>query len=299
MNPYKDKDLRAIIESIPPEEVARINRKELEQEAEDYRRFRASLAEGKCVFCNHPMDSFEPDKPCLHWFTYPVGIRKKYFEKYLSEPLSYYQLESYCRWMASSEKLIGNVNDSEIGLSKSSLHELTIKYRNIEWSFSVGHTDVEGHEGRHLGARPHYHLQMTVDGRPFINFGDFHIYFTDFDLYFIELSRQAPDKVERIHKHGIGTSVLHNPDTIERLTKVLDKVDKDGTGLFRRQSIISPADGKTISGGMIAEAVEESKRTGELVQKIMERKLKGQAEIVSMVSLRDDPPEIKKRTGKK
>src|ERR1700733_6679334 len=162
MNPYRNEDLRSFIESIPRQEIEEKNREELEQAERDYRRFKAAVAEGVCLYCEHRLDSFDQSKPCLHWFTYPNGIKKKHFEKYLSEPLSLFQLEAYFRWMASTEKIIGNVNDSIAELSKTSLIEMTVAYKNIEWSLSVGQTDVEGHSGSLYGAVPHYHVQMIV-----------------------------------------------------------------------------------------------------------------------------------------
>ena len=57
------------------------------------------------------MDEFVESKPCFHWFTYPTGIKKKFFKKYLENPIGFFQLDSYFRWLANTEKPIGNIND--------------------------------------------------------------------------------------------------------------------------------------------------------------------------------------------
>lgn len=58
-----------------------------------------------------------------------------------------------------------NINDLSEETSDSSFLETTIKYKNIEWSFSIGKTDKEGHQTAKIGDKPHYHLQMKVDNQ--------------------------------------------------------------------------------------------------------------------------------------
>jgi len=79
MNPYKDKDLRKFIESIPKEEVDRQTHLQAENNARVYKEFTDGLKIGKCFLCGGQMDSFEEARPCFHWFTYPTGIKKKHF----------------------------------------------------------------------------------------------------------------------------------------------------------------------------------------------------------------------------
>ena len=78
------------------------------------------------------MDSFDENKPCFHWFTYPKGIKKKYFENYLKTPIGFFQLDTYFRWLANSERPIGNINDLKEEISSTSYIETTYKYKNLE-----------------------------------------------------------------------------------------------------------------------------------------------------------------------
>ncbi|HEX4886472.1 MAG TPA: hypothetical protein VFV37_00360, partial [Luteibaculaceae bacterium] len=151
MNPYKDKDLRKFIESIPQEEVDRQTRLQEENNARVYKEFTDGLKIGKCFLCGGQMNSFVEGRPCFHWFTYPTGIKKKHFENYLKNPIGFFQLDSYFRWLANTEKPIANINDLKDETSSTSYLETTYKYKNIEWAFSIGHTDKEGHPNAQVG----------------------------------------------------------------------------------------------------------------------------------------------------
>jgi len=90
MNPYKDKDLRKFIESIPQDEIDRQTRLQDENNKRVYKEFIDGLKEGKCFLCGGLIDSFDESKPCFHWFTYPKGIKKKHFDKYLEKPIGFF-----------------------------------------------------------------------------------------------------------------------------------------------------------------------------------------------------------------
>ena len=119
MNPYKNIDIRKFIDSIPKEEVERQTRIQDERNKQVYEEFVNALKTNKCFLCGDQMDSFNELKPCFHWFTYPTGIKKKHFEKYLKKPLGFFQLDSYFRWLANRENPIGNINDLKAETSKT------------------------------------------------------------------------------------------------------------------------------------------------------------------------------------
>jgi hypothetical protein len=58
-----------------------------------------------------------------------------------------------------------NINDlADEGTGK--LVELTIKYKNLQWSFSCSDNDLSGHDGGgEQSTRPHWHFQVFVDDR--------------------------------------------------------------------------------------------------------------------------------------
>ena len=93
-----------------------------------YKEFTDGLKIGKCFLCGGQMNSFEEGRPCFHWFTYPTGIRKKLFENYLKNPIGFFQLDSYFRWLANTEKPIANINDLKDETSSTSYLETCLLY---------------------------------------------------------------------------------------------------------------------------------------------------------------------------
>jgi len=298
MNPYKNKDLRAFLESISQEEIDKQTRLQEETNVKMFQEFKEALDKNICFLCNDKIDEFDESNPCLHWFTYPKEIRKKHFENYLKTPLSFYRLDSYFRWLANTENPIVNINDLRDETSKNSYIETTIKYKNIEWSFSIGHTDKEGHKGSKIGDVPHYHIQMIVDDKPFIRFNDFHIQFTDEDLLFFELLEQTPDLFSIKPSFGMGISVIEDEEMLEYIAEHTTVADNEETAPFSRQTLIEATERKTISGDLIADAIEESNKTKEPVGRILQR-LISDAKFTTIISPGKGIPEMKKRSGKK
>ncbi len=298
MNPYKNIDLRKYIKSIPKGELESQSRIENERNQKIYLEFIEALRKNKCFLCNSQMNTFNQAKPCFHWFTYPEGIRKKHFKYYLNNPLSFFRLDCYFRWLANSEKPISNINDLKDDTSKSSYLETTIKYRNIEWAFSIGHTDKVGHENSSIGNVPHYHLQMRINDKIFLKFGDFHIRFTDEDLFMLELLEQAGDLVTIEHTFGQGIGIIENEEYLKIIDELMKVSDDEETAPFERQTIIIAQRGKPIPGELIQKAIEESKRTKKPVGKILQKNLTD-AKIATIISPGKGVPDMTKRSGKK
>jgi hypothetical protein len=298
MNPYKNIDIRKFMDSIPKEEVERQTKLQDENNKAVYKEFTDGLKENKCFLCGGQMDSLDDKKPCFHWFTYPKGIKKKHFENYLTRPISYFQLESYFRWLANYERPIGNINDLREEMSPNSYLEMTIKYKNVEWAFSVGHTDKDGHINSKSGATPHYHIQMKVDNRIFIKFNDFHINFTDGDLFTIAMLEQAGDKVKMGHSFGHGMSILEDEENFDILEKAMTTTDDIENAPFNRQTFIEAAPGQTIPGEIIEKAMEESKLTKKPVGLILQKYLKD-AKFTTIIQPGEGVPLMTKRSGKK
>jgi hypothetical protein len=298
MNPYKNKDLRKSIMSIPQDEVDRQTRLQEENNQRIYKEFTDGLKVGKCFLCGGQMNSLEEARPCFHWFTYPSGIKKKYFEKYLGTPIGFFQLDSYFRWLANSEKPIVNINDLKAETSSTSYLETTYKYKNIEWAFSIGHTDVEGHSNAQVGSTPHYHVQMKVDDRVFLKFNDFHIPFSDGDMFMIELLAQASDKVQWGHSFGQGLAILEDEEILNLIDDAMTITDDIENAPFNRQTIIEAPEGETISAEIIDQAMEESRRTKKPIGKILARLL-SDATVTTLLTPGAGVPVMTKRSGKK
>jgi len=298
MNPYKDKNLRQFIESIPKDEVERQNRLQIEETEKLHEQFIAGLKIGKCFLCGESMNSFDESKPCFHWFTYPTGIRKKHFEKYLKTPLHFFRLDSYLRWLANSEKAFKNINDLKDETSSTSHLETTIKYKNIEWAFSIGHTDIKGHLNSKVGSTPHYHIQMKIDDKVLLKFNKHHIPFSDDDLFNLSLMEQAGDLVQFEQSFGTGMSVLEDEKNLEIIDNATKATDDFANATINRQTFIEAPKGETFSGKLLQDAIEESKRTGEPIGKIMQR-LVTNAKVTTIISPGDGVAKMTKRTGKK
>ena len=298
MNKYKDKDLRGSIESLPQNIVDNCMEQQSKQNELEYKEFIENLRADKCYMCGDDLNSFNLSKPCFHWFTHPSGIKKKHFKNYLETPIGFFRLDSYFRWLANSENPLFNINSLKEETSKASYLESTYKYKNIEWAFSVGHTDKEGHVKGKVGASPHFHIQMKVDDRVFLNFNYFHIPFSDEDLFKFELLDQAGDKVKHVYPYGSGIEILDDETNLDQLDSVLKVTSDSKEAQFRRQTIIKAPEGKPISGELLQEAMQESERTGEPIGRIMQRLL-SDADVTTVISPSKDIPKMSKRSGKK
>ncbi len=298
MNPYKNKDLRSFLDSISQEDVDENTRLMNEENERVYNEFIEALNMNKCFLCNKQMNSFIVSEPCFHWFTYPNGIKKKHFNNYLTNPISFFRLNSYFRWLANTEKPLGNINDLKEETSANSYMETTIKYKNIEWAFSIGHTDISGHVNSTDGAAPHFHIQMKIDGKIFLKFNDFHIKFTDEDLFTIELLEQASDKFEIRHTYGEGMGIMESEENLKIMDEYMSIAEDDNAALFNRQTLISAPEGQTLSGELIQKAIEESQRTKKPIGKLLQEYIQ-EANVITVITAGDGVPNMAKRSGKK
>lgn len=298
MNPYRNKDFKQIIKSIPQEEIEKEIHTEAQELQQIYRNFIDGLKIGKCFLCGSDMNSFDERKPCFHWFTYPIGIKKKYFNKYLLKPIGFFRLDCYFRWLANSEKYFVNVNDLKEETSAGSFIEMTYRYKNIEWTITIGHTDKDGHKNSQDGAMPHYHLQMKIDNNIFIKFNDFHIPFSDDDLFRLELCRQTGDCIELGYPHGYGVGILENKKALNAIDENLVITNDVKRAVFRGDTFIRAPKGTSIPLEIIQQAMEESARTKKPIGHVMKRLLPD-INIIKIISPSDEVPEKAKRNGKK
>ena len=171
---------------LTQKEIEEHNQKEILNYQKNLDEFKKAYSLNICSLCNNKLDSFDEDFFCLHWFLIPNGIKKKHFKKHLNKPLSYFNLETQLKWFATVENPIKSINDLSID-KKTKLKEITIIYKNIEWSINYGITDLEGHKNSLNGNFPHYHVQIMIDNKEFIKFNDFHIPFNEYDLFLLNL----------------------------------------------------------------------------------------------------------------
>jgi hypothetical protein len=287
-------DLRKHIQSFPPEYIAKKNAEQLEENEKMFTEFKDAYSKGCCSLCGNKLDYFHPAETCFHWFLKPNGIKKKDFKDYLKEPLGFFRLESYFRWMATLDKFLKNINDLSGDISYSKIREVTIKYKNLEWALNFGQTDLEGHIGSKNADFPHFHLQMLVDGQPFIRFNDFHIPFSDADLFDLRLMEEANDLIDFQHSQGPGMSFIEDEEFLKELDEFSKVPENLENATFNTQSMIVMPDGKTMSGDMLSKIFEESRITKTPVRHLV-RKYFPDAKILTQIEPTDDTPEMKKR----
>ena len=171
--------------SLTPEQIADGNRREHEEYERQIATFRSAYAVGRCYLCGEPFDQMRTAHPCTHWLLRRCNFKKKDFLK-IAERYDYHNIAAFLRWCANEERLLRNINDLEAERSDRKVLSYTIQWKNIDWTFDCTANDMEGH-GTGASSHPHYHFQMRIDGRQFINFNEFHVPLSDRDLFNLSL----------------------------------------------------------------------------------------------------------------
>lgn len=271
IDPNNVNELKEYLESLPPEYVEKRNQEQIEENRIMFAEFNDAFSKSCCFLCGNKLDIFYPNEPCFHWFLRPNGIRKKDFKNYLSDKIGFFKLESYLRWVATTENFIKNINDLESETSKSKIREVTIKYKNIEWSLHYGKTDLEGHSDSKNADFPHFHIQMLIDENPFIRFNDFHIPFSKYDLLDIKLMNEASDVIKFEHSQAPGMSVLEDEELLKEIDGLMVASENMDTATFKTQTMASMPEGMTMSGEKLEEMFKENKETKVPLRHLMKK----------------------------
>ena len=177
--------------------------------------FAESFAEGTCPVCKNALTSYTNDAPCLHWLLRPEGFEKDDFPR-IAARYSLAQVELFMRRVANQEAFAKNINDmASEGTGK--LVELTAKYMTFEWALSCAKSDYDGHGNTEESQRPHYHFQMRIDGKRFIDYNDYHLPLHHSDILTMEAMRLAPGKITRNYVGGEGMDTVFKEDVVESL----------------------------------------------------------------------------------
>ena len=281
---------------MSPEEIDENNRQNDEEHQRQAKAFKEGYKIGICYLCNKPFKTISHDNPCLHWLLRRCKFKKKDFPK-IYEKYSYGNIASFIRWSANQERLLSNINDLEDEKSDRKIISYTVKWKNIEWTFDCSKNDFSGHENTSINY-PHYHFQMRIDGRQFINFNDFHVPFTDYDVFVLQTSIEQGDWF----KHSFGAIGSGMQDAVSvSLDKILEHSSptenvEEATYHF---STIIDASSNPISGEEIYEMQQEAERTGKSFALIAQQRLKNRAQVQTMISPADSIPDIASRTEHK
>jgi len=289
----RNASLSKYLNSLSDAGIKELNDKEYEEAENDFKKLKEALAKGSCSFCGNPISHFSIKKPCFHWLLKPNGFKKKHFPL-LYNKYSFRRLESYLRWVANTDVPIKNINDLVAEKTSSKKIELTIKYKDLEWSFSCAEADYFGHKDRKEGKIPHYHFQMKKGDLVIINYGAFHIPFHDYDFFSFAAENGEISKMRFEHIHGAGMQEFIDNFSAEEIAEKMEKADNEEDAQFHTSTLVMAKPGTTISGEDLANLIEEQKRTKESMATLV-RKLSN-VDATSIISPGPGVPDLAKRT---
>jgi hypothetical protein len=259
--------LVAHLEAMSPEERNRVSEENIRHTAEEHEVFLAQFNSGGCYICGRPLSSFSKKTPCIHWLLKPKGFKKNDLPA-IARRFGFFQIQTYLRWVANTHAFARNINDLEEEGSGSKIIELTIRFRSLEWAFSCGESDYAGHPTSQHAKYPHYHLQMRIDQRPFINYSDFHIPFTEGDVLSLEAKRRLPHMVKHKFPHGEGMSEVLNEETLEAIVRSGGAMENEGEAPLHLDTMIMADEGTTIRGEDLYKLIQEAKAKGVTVSSL-------------------------------
>ncbi|AWY43828.1 hypothetical protein DKY63_29515 [Pseudomonas putida] len=287
---------RKQFDSMTDEDLAKWQAANDEEHRSQHIRFRQGYEQGKCYLCNKDFKTVSKDDPCLHWLL-RLGKFKPKDIKLIGGKFGYIQVAAYLRWCANEERLLANINDIEEEASEGKFLSSTIRWKNIEWTFDCSANDLAGHGGSHSNF-PHYHFQMRIDGRQFINFNDYHLPFSDADLLSFRLRNEPGFHFDfGVHGAGMSHAMQVDPELIIENTIVSASEEDAGFGF---STMIMSKSG-TINGDDIYKMIQESKRTGKSIASISRKFYENDesVNIGTIISPSDSVPEITPRTEMK
>ncbi|WP_429179522.1 hypothetical protein [Aeromonas salmonicida] len=287
---------REIFNSMSPEEIEEINQLNDKEHQRQASAFKKGYKKGICYLCNKPFKTISKEEPCLHWLLRQCKFKKSDFPK-IYKKYGYVNIAAFLRWCANQERLLSNINDLEDERPDGKILSYTIRWKNIEWTFDCSRKDFEGHHGTYTDY-PHYHFQMRINGRQFINFNDFHVPFTEYDLFNLKNSLEQGDWF----KHNFGAIGSGMQDAIEIdvdniLEHASSTTDQDDA-TYNFSTTIMAID-KPISGEEIYEIHKEAERTGKSFAFVARNKLQNRANIQTVITPADSIPDITSRTEHK
>ncbi|SER21015.1 hypothetical protein SAMN04244573_03115 [Azotobacter beijerinckii] len=287
---------RKIFERMSSDEIEEINRLNDEEHQRQAKAFKEGYKQDICYLCNKPFKTISTNNPCLHWLLRQCKFKKKDFPKIYSK-YGYGNIAAFVRWCANQERLLSNINDLKDEKPDRKVISYTVKWKNIEWTFDCSKNDFEGHTGTAIDY-PHYHFQMRIDGKQFINFNDFHVPFAEHDLFVLKTSLEQGEWFKQDFGaigSGMQDAVSISLDDILEHTTPSENEDN---ATYHFSTMIDATD-NPLSGEEIYDIQMEAERTGKSFAFIAQRRLEGRAKVQTIVSPADSIPGIAARTEHK
>jgi hypothetical protein len=266
----KGKDFAKFLEGLSEEERQKGSEAEFLRAKEEHARFKEDYHNGICYLCHKPLSSFSKKRPCIHWLLKPKGFKKKDI-KLIAREYGIFQVQSLLRWYANEESFAKNINDLAEEGTGTKIIELTIRYKNLEWSFSCSENDFLGHQNSQNAQHPHYHFQMRIDKRPFIGFNNYHLPLSDMDVLNMSAKMAKPEFIKQRHSFGEGMSEMFAEEVVEQ---VLNTAVTDGDtekAPIKFDTFAYAEEGKQINGDDLADLIEEAKEKGVTVASLIHK----------------------------
>lgn len=264
---WQNIDYKKLFEQLGPEVINKINEAQAIKDTADFFALKEGLSKGICYLCGKSIDQIDDSVPCFHWLINPKA-KKKQLEKVLKAGRGLLHLYGYLTWVANSDRPFVNIDDTTNGVDFSKIFETTIKYKDFEWSFSLAHSDFEGHKGTKSDF-PHFHFLMKKNGYTVIKFNDYHIPFSYNDLIQIEMHRQ--DVLALIPEFEAGiASLSHLPS--QELNMLLERSTCDDAASFRTRTVLYvPKENEHVINEQIKELRETTKLTAPQIANYLNR----------------------------
>ena len=207
----------------------------------------------------------------MHWLLRPVGVDKKHLS-HVFDNFDYFRIYALLCWLANVEAPMRNVNNLREEKPENKVLELTIKYKNLEWSFSSADSCFNGNHKKDglPSSKPHYRFQMKIDERIFVKYSDFQVPFTEYDLWCFSIQRGEDEQIKYVTWRG-GIQDAFDAIPPEAILEAMKATDDETKATFHMQVMLDADEGKTISGDEIADLIKERNRTGEPLAKLVKR----------------------------
>lgn len=289
-----DKSFESWLNNLTQEEVEEINKKQHDEHLRQVDAFKEGYKKQNCYLCGKDFKTISKDQPCLHWLLRICKFKKNDF-KLIYTKFGYHNIAAFLRWCANEEKLLSNINDLDSEKSSRKILSSTIKWKNIEWTFDCSENDITGHKGSHI-EYPHYHFQMRIDGRPFINFNEYHVPFSDQDLEILKLK----DNSRVIQNFGAAGSGMQDAVSVdpEKVIELCTPAQDMEDATYHFSTIVEMTE-NPLTGEELYQIQLEAQASGKSLTYMLNKKLQGRAKIQTVITPSESIPDIASRTEHK
>ncbi|EOI6454633.1 hypothetical protein ACMU59_001308 [Yersinia enterocolitica] len=293
----KTNRLEAFYASLSPEQIQELNEKMFNENERQAEKFKEYYQRGECYLCKKSFKTISRENPCLHWLLRQCKFKPKDLPLIYNK-FSYTNIAAFLRWAANQERLVSNINDLSSERADRKVISNTIKWKNIEWTFDCANSDFSGHKNTSIDF-PHYHFQMRIDGKQFINFNTFHLPFSDVDIDMISLSQENNEMFHYGFGYmGVGMEDAMSLDPDTALEFMSPAADEEAT--YHLSTIVQASDkSRPISGDLINEAIKEAQLTNKSISLVLKEKLAAHATITTIIAPSESIPDIAARTEHK